>query len=159
MPPVLFHFLCSCTSVEAVNGKTKENSAVKKSAKESTRFSFWHRVKVKTADFADFFKSDLKPPSWLFSTQEKHSGSYRTCQLCISFSISSTFFLISVELLRSLFSCYKIYDIRKQVLTCAPCFLKFHLFLCISRSSERKNLKTQRCAKVRERKSAFFILA
>ena len=96
---------------------------------------------MKTADFADFFKSDLKSPSWLFSSLETHSGSYRTCQLCISFYFSSTCSLISVELLRSLFSCYKIYDIRTQVLTCAPCFLKFHLFLCISQSSERKNLK------------------
>ena len=114
---------------------------MQKSAKESPRFSSWHRVKVKTADFADFFKTDLRSPSWLFSSQETHSESFRKFQLCISFYFSSTFFLIPVELLRSLFSCYKIYDIRTQVLTCAPCSVKFHLFLCISRSSERKNLK------------------
>ena len=127
---------------------------MQKSAKESPRFSFWHRVKMKTADFADFFKTDLKSPSWLFSSQETHSESYRTCQLCISFYFSSTFFLIPVELLRSLYSCYKIYDIRTQVLTCAPCSVKFHLFLCISRSSERKNLKNnsvQKSAKESQR--------
>ena len=115
---------------------------MQKSAKESPRFSFWHRVKVKTADFTDFFKTDLKSPSWLFSSQETHSElKFRKCQLCISFYFSSTFFLIPVEPLWSLFSRYKIYDIRTQVLTCAPCSVKFHLFLCIIQSSERKNLK------------------
>ena len=34
---------------------------------------------MKTADFTDFFKADLKSPSWLYNWLETHSGSFRRC--------------------------------------------------------------------------------
>ena len=48
---------------------------------------------MKTADFADFFKTDLKSPSWLFSSQETHPENFRKCQPYIQ----RTFNLCSVR--------------------------------------------------------------
>ena len=39
---------------------------------------------MKTVDFADFFKTDLKSPSWLYNWLETHSGSFCT-YLAVSF--------------------------------------------------------------------------
>ena len=59
---------------------------------------------MKTADFADFFKTDLKSPSWLFSLQETHSESFRKCQPYIQPTFNLFSVRVSVVFLRLFFS-------------------------------------------------------
>ena len=59
---------------------------------------------MKTADFADFFKTDLKSPSWLFSSQETHSESFRKCQPYIQRTFNLFSVRVSVVFLKLFFS-------------------------------------------------------
>ena len=59
---------------------------------------------MKTADLADFFKTDLKSPSWLFSSQETHSESFRKCQPYIQRAFNFFSVRVSVVFLRLFFS-------------------------------------------------------
>ena len=43
---------------------------------------------MKTVGFADFFKTDLKSPSWLYNWLETHSGSF--CTYCTLLFLSFT---------------------------------------------------------------------
>ena len=59
---------------------------------------------METADFADFFKTDLKFLSWLFSSQETHSESFRKCQPYIQRTFNLFSVRVSVVFLRLFFS-------------------------------------------------------
>ena len=59
---------------------------------------------MKAADFADFFKTDLKSPSWLYNWLETHSESFRTYQPYIQRTFNLFSVRVSVVFLRLFFS-------------------------------------------------------
>ena len=70
---------------------------------------------MKTADFADFFKTDLKSPSWLFSSKETHSKSFRKCQPYIQRAVKLFSVRVSVVFLR-LFLSFRPHALESTIL-------------------------------------------